>query len=75
MYLNNIKMNVLKVTQGVTLENRKVTISAVEIVGDRKDILSTNYFNMLMQIIRLKDRVKADENKYFAYTFGFTLGG
>lgn len=68
-------MNALKVTQGTTLETGKVTISAVEIVGDRKDLLSTNYFNMLMQIIRLKDRVKADENKYFAYTFGFTLGG
>jgi hypothetical protein len=41
-------MNVLKVTEGVTLENGKVTISAVEIVGDRKDLLSTDYFNMLM---------------------------
>jgi hypothetical protein len=41
-------MNALKVTQGTTLETGKVTISAVEIVGDRKDLLSTNYFNMLM---------------------------
>lgn len=68
-------MNALKVTEGITLQTGRVSIESVEIIGDRKDLLNTNYFNMLMQIIRLKDKVKADENKYFAYTFGFTLGG